>query len=320
MAKVTLLGAVAPVVWGTTYAVTTELLPPDRPMTAAVLRAVPAGLLLLLLAPARPRQWGRLLVLSLLNIGAFFPLLFVADYRLPGGLAAVVGAAQPFIVALAAWLFFRERTPARQLLWALVAVLGVAMTLASGTLTVDPIGILAASAGTASMALGITLTRAWGPTAGLTGLGSTAWQLLLGGLMISPLIPLLDHGPFVLTTGSLLGYAWLSLVGGALAYSLWFHAARTLPAASTSLLGPLSPVTAALLGWLILGEAFTLQQSLGFALALTAAILGQRRQARPPQRPRRRRDPGPAPTLTVGSHVRRYKHRPTPTAGGGRAW
>lgn len=159
------------------------------------------------------------------------------------------------------------------------------MTLASGTLTVDPLGIIAASAGTASMALGITLTRAWGPTAGLTGLGSTAWQLLLGGLMIIPLIPLLDHGPFILTSGALLGYAWLSLVGGALAYALWLHAARTLPAASTSLLGPLSPATAALLGWLLLGEAFTPQQTVGFMLALTAAVLGQRRRPHPPHGP-----------------------------------
>ncbi|GMA19653.1 DMT family transporter [Arsenicicoccus piscis] len=295
----TLLGAVAPVTWGTTYAVTTELLPPDRPMTAAALRAVPAGLILLLVAPEWPRQWDRIMVLSLLNIGAFFPLLFVAAYRLPGGLAAVVGAAQPFIVAVAAWSFFRERTPVRQLLWALVAVLGVAMTLAPGTQAVDPVGILAATAGTASMALGVTLTRAWGPTSGLTGLGSTAWQLLMGGLMILPLIPLFDDGQLVLSARAVLGYAWLSIVGGALAYALWFHAARSLPAASTSLLGPLSPVTAALLGWLLLGETLTLQQTVGFVLALAAAVLGQRRSGQPVRR-RRRRHSSPTSTLTAG--------------------
>ena len=38
-------------------------------------------------------------MLAALNIGVFFPLLFVAAYRLPGGLAAVVGAGQPFVVA-----------------------------------------------------------------------------------------------------------------------------------------------------------------------------------------------------------------------------
>ncbi|MFX0539964.1 EamA family transporter [Ornithinimicrobium sp. Y1847] len=272
---VTVLAAVAPIVWGTTYLVTTELLPPGHPMTAAVLRAVPAGLLLIALTRGRPRQWGRLVLLAVLNIGAFFPLLFVAAYRLPGGLAAVVGAGQPFIVALAAWWLLRQHTPRWQLVWAGVAVLGVLLTLTTGTLNVDPLGLLAAALGTTSMALGVTLTRAWGPTAGLSGLASTGWQLLLGGLLIAPLIPLLDRGPFVLTTGAVLGYAWLSVIGGALAYGLWFHAARTLPATSTALLGPLSPVTAAVLGWLVLGEALSPVQTLGFSLALVAVVLGQ---------------------------------------------
>ena len=41
--------ALAPLSWGTTYLVTSELLPPGRPLLAAVLRALPAGLLLLAL-------------------------------------------------------------------------------------------------------------------------------------------------------------------------------------------------------------------------------------------------------------------------------
>ena len=86
------LTALAPAIWGSTYLVTSEWLPPDRPFTAALLRVLPAGLLLLLItrhSPAAPDRW-RLLVLSALNIGVFQALLFVAAYRLPGGLAAVL--------------------------------------------------------------------------------------------------------------------------------------------------------------------------------------------------------------------------------------
>ena len=43
-----LLTALAPLIWGSTYLVTTEFLPPERPLTAAVLRVLPAGVLLLL--------------------------------------------------------------------------------------------------------------------------------------------------------------------------------------------------------------------------------------------------------------------------------
>ena len=100
-----LLTALAPAIWGSTYIVTTQLLPPDRPFTAALLRVLPAGLLLILAGRHLPRrgEWGRLLVLSALNIGVFQALLFVAAYRLPGGLAAVLGATQPLLVMGLAW-------------------------------------------------------------------------------------------------------------------------------------------------------------------------------------------------------------------------
>src|SRR5690606_35332559 len=83
--------AFAPMVWGTTYVVTTVLLPADHALWSGVLRALPAGLLLCALGRTLPRgHWcWRALVLGTLNIGAFFPLLFVAAYLLPGGIAAI---------------------------------------------------------------------------------------------------------------------------------------------------------------------------------------------------------------------------------------
>src|SRR6266699_3287341 len=122
-----LMTAVAPVLWGTTYLVTTQFLPPDRPLTAGLLRALPAGLLLLALTRTLPRGdwWWRAAVLGTLNIGAFFPLLFLAAYRLPGGVAAVLGGAQPLIVAALTMGALRERVPIRQIAAAFVALAGV---------------------------------------------------------------------------------------------------------------------------------------------------------------------------------------------------
>ncbi len=74
--------ALVPAIWGTTYLVTTELLPPERPLLAAVLRALPAGLLLVLLTCRLPQGvwWWKAMLLGALNIGGFFALLFVAAY------------------------------------------------------------------------------------------------------------------------------------------------------------------------------------------------------------------------------------------------
>jgi len=44
----------APVIWGTTYLTTTQLLPAGRPLLAVVLRAVPAGLVLIAISRRLP--------------------------------------------------------------------------------------------------------------------------------------------------------------------------------------------------------------------------------------------------------------------------
>jgi probable blue pigment (indigoidine) exporter len=43
------------------------------------------------------------MALGALNIGIFQALLFIAAYRLPGGLAAVLGAIQPLLIMVLAW-------------------------------------------------------------------------------------------------------------------------------------------------------------------------------------------------------------------------
>src|SRR5688572_19122722 len=127
--------AIAPVLWGTTFLVTTEVLPAGRPLLAAAFRALPAGLLVLgalaLFAGRRalPRGqwWWRAPILGVLNIGVFFALLFVAAYRLPGGIAAVLGAVGPFVVAALAFLILREAPARRTLIAAVVGIGGVAL-------------------------------------------------------------------------------------------------------------------------------------------------------------------------------------------------
>ena len=86
-----IITAFVPMVWGSTYLITSEFLPPNRPFTAALIRVLPAGLLLLLITREFPRknELGRIILLGTLNIGLFQAMLFVSAYRLPGGLAAI---------------------------------------------------------------------------------------------------------------------------------------------------------------------------------------------------------------------------------------
>ena len=208
--------ALAPVVWGTTYIVTTEFLPPGHPMFAGLLRALPAGLIALAATRTLPRGawWGKAAVLGGLNIGLFLPLLFTAAERLPGGVAATMSAAQPLLVALLAVAVLGERLSARRLAWGAVGVVGVGLVVIGPDAALDTTGIAAGLAGTAVMALGVTLTKRWGRPEGVGPLTFTAWQLTAGGLFLTPLTFLAEGAPPAIDGRAVLGYLWLGLVGG----------------------------------------------------------------------------------------------------------
>lgn len=271
-----LLTAVAPCIWGSTYIVATELLPAGRPLTAAALRVLPVGLLLIAMTRSTPtgRWWWRLMLLGILNIGVFQALLFVAAYRLPGGVAATVGAVQPLVVVLLSGLMLKARHSSLTWLCAICGLAGVALLVLGPAAKLDALGISAALAGAVVMALGTVLTKRWQPPLSL--LSFTGWQLAFGGAFLLPLATGLEERIHHLTLNHVVGYAYLGLVGSGLTYALWFRGTGRLPAATVSLLLLLSPLVATLLGYLCLRQDLTAVQGLGATLVLGSVWLGQR--------------------------------------------
>jgi len=213
--------ALAPAIWGTTYAVTTELLPPDRPLLAAVVRALPAGLLLVALTRRLPQGiwWLRALVLGFLNIGAFFALLFIAAYQLPGGVAATILGMQPLLVAGLASGLLGERLPLRTTIAAAAGVGGVSLPVLRADARLDGPGGAAAVGGAVVMATGVVLSKRWSSSAPL--LATTGWQLVAGGLLLLPAALLVEGAPpATLSSANVAGYGYLAIIGAALAYPL----------------------------------------------------------------------------------------------------
>ncbi|MEU7023352.1 EamA family transporter [Streptomyces sp. NPDC046203] len=271
------LTALAPISWGSTYFVTTEFLPADRPLFTGLMRALPAGLLLLALTRKLPRGawWGKALVLGALNIGAFFPLLFLAAYRLPGGVAAVVGSVGPlFVVGLAA-LLLGDKPTLKSLLAAIGAAFGVSLVVLKAGAAFDTVGVLAGLLSALSMSAGTVFTKRWGRPEGVGALTLTGWQLTAGGLLIAPLAFLIEGAPPALTGTHLAGYAYLAFGNTAISYFLWFRGIGRLSASSVTLLGPLSPITAAVIGWAALGQALGPVQIAGMLIAFGATLVGQ---------------------------------------------
>lgn len=270
------LTALAPMSWGTTYAVTTELLPPGHPLFAGLMRALPAGLLALAITRVLPRGdwWWKVAVLGVLNIGALFPLLFLAAERLPGGVAATLGAAQPLLVAGLAVVVLHDRPTVWRLAWGALGVVGVGFVVLGPQARLDAVGVLAGLGGTAAMACGVVLTKRWGRPAGVGPLTLAGWQLAVGGVLLLPLTLAIEGLPPQVDAGAVGGYLWLGSMGGLIAYTLWFRGIGRLPVGASAPLVLLSPLVAAVVG-IGLGESLSPLQSLGFVLALAALLAAQ---------------------------------------------
>ncbi|TKB51608.1 hypothetical protein FCL40_03365 [Ferrimonas sediminicola] len=102
-------------------------------------------------------------------------------------------------------------------------------------------------------------------------LSFTGWQLTFGGLFLAPIALFCEGLPQSLTTTHLLGYGYLSLVGTALCYLLWFRGIEKLPVITTSFLGFLTSLSACLLGFFVLNQALSKMQLVG-GLAIVSAI------------------------------------------------
>jgi probable blue pigment (indigoidine) exporter len=269
------LAALAPIAWGSGYYVTETFPPPDRPLFGATVRALPFGLMLLALRPRLPQGiwWWRALVLGTLNIGAFFVLIFIAAYRLPGGTAATLTATAPIMVMLIAWGLIRERPRRASLAGAAVGVAGVALLVLRADFAVDPVGVAASFGAVAMSSVGFVLVKRWKPPVDL--LTFTAWQLVAGGLVLLPIALLVEGAPPPLDVRAIGGFLYLGLFGTVLAYVVWFRGLRRLPASAVSLVGLLNPVSGTVIGVVLAGERFGAVQALGLLMVIGGILAGQ---------------------------------------------
>lgn len=271
-----LLTAVAPLAWGTTYIVTENFLPPDRPLFAACVRALPVGLVLLAWRRQLPPAGFRLkaVVLGLCNIGLFFPLIFLAAYHLPGGLAATLQATSPLAVMAIAWPLIGERPQALRVGAAVVGIGGVALLVLRSPGAIDGLGLIGAFGSVLVSALGFVLVKRWpAPTDMLT---LVSWQLVVGGLALLPVALLVEGAPPAVDGPAVLGFAWIAIAGTGLAYFCWFRGLSRMPAGAASLVGLLNPVVGTLLGVAFASEVFGWTQAIGMGLVLGGVVAGQR--------------------------------------------
>jgi probable blue pigment (indigoidine) exporter len=264
-----LIAVLAPIFWGSTYSAVALFLADLSPYWMAVWRALPAGLLMLLISRrGLPLSVPRMLAVSFFNIATFFLLLFVAAYRLPGAVAGTLGATLPLVLMLLQWLTEGKRPQLKMLMLALLGLAGVGLLLNPST-DIDWVGAGAMLAATVFVAQSTLWMKRW-EAKDIFGL--TAWQLVIGGVMLIPFAWLLAGPPLAISLQAVPGLIWVIVLNTAVGYWAYIRSITVLGPNRQSIIMFLNPLTAVTLGVLWVNETLQPMQWVGIGLILASLV------------------------------------------------
>jgi drug/metabolite transporter (DMT)-like permease len=285
------------VLWGGTFFFTGVILRELPPLTVLMLRVGLAALVLLpvlwlsgLRLPRKATIWGPFFFMGLLNSALPFFLLIWSQTEIPTGLAAILNAATPLATVIVAHFFTSdERMTGNRFAGVLVGLVGVAVMVgpaAFGGFSANLVAQLAALGAPVSYAFASVYGRRF-RRLGVPPLVIATGQLIAASVITAPVVIAIDR-PWLLPAPGLV--TWLAVIALAalstsLAFVIYFRLLATAGATNLVLVTFLIPVTAILLGVLVLGEQLELKHIAGMALiglglaAIDGRLLGLFRRA-----------------------------------------
>jgi drug/metabolite transporter (DMT)-like permease len=266
------------VVWGASFffnGVAVRDLPSFTLVWVRVAVAAAALLVVLrLLGQRMPREghvWAAFFGMGLLNNVLPFVLIVWGQHRIASGLASILNATTPLFTVLVAHLLTAdEKVTSLKAAGVVVGFAGAAVMIGPDALSGVKTSVLAQFACLAA-ALSYAFAGIFGrrfQRMGLAPLATAAGQVCASTLMLLPIMLLADRPwelavPHASTWGAVLG---LGLASTALAYVLYFRILAAAGVTNLLLVTFLIPVSAILLGALVLGETLLPRHFLGMAL------------------------------------------------------
>ena len=270
--------------WGSCYVAISIGLQDAPILWLAALRALFAAVILLVVAGVRraPRPRGRrvwllIAIMGITNVALAYGAMFGGLIGMSTGAASVLANAQPLLILLPAWLFFREAPSIPTLAAMLVGVVGL-------RLLVIPAGF-----GTGAL---LALTASVAVTAGTLiarvidaePLTVAAWQLAIGGIILAVVALLVEGLPRIDWTPRLvLALLWMSVLGTAATNVAWIVEARAARLDQLTTWTLLVPIFGVILSIAVLREGQSVWAWIGTAVVVAAMVmlvLASRRSAR----------------------------------------
>jgi probable blue pigment (indigoidine) exporter len=168
-----------------------------------------------------------------------------------------------------------SRIRAIQIVAGILGTAGVALLVLQSDARLDGVGLIAMAGAAIMFSVATVLTKRWGRPEGMTTIGVTGWIFLFAGLTLLPATLLIEGLPDHLTARNIAGLVYLVLISGIVAYAVWFSGLERLSASAVTFLTLLNPVTAAVLGWVVLDQRLNHWQLLGAVIVLVSVVMGQ---------------------------------------------
>jgi drug/metabolite transporter (DMT)-like permease len=218
--------------------------------------------------------WRPFFLVALFNNVLPFSLIVTGQIYIPSGLAAILNATTPLFTVAVMAVAGEEKLILRRVLGVIVGLVGVAilrgseLDLASG----QGLGVLLCLA--AALSYGISALIARRALSEQPPLATATFQLMASSLMMLVVASIFERPwqlpmPGAATWFAVLGLAALST---ALAYIVFFRILQRSGATNVMLVTLLVPVTAILLGSLVLGERISPREIAG-AVVIGSALL-----------------------------------------------
>lgn len=277
------------VLWGSSFFFVGLVVSALPPLTIVLVRVGFAAVTLWIIiaalrvpCPKSSKAWLALFGMGMLNNVIPFSLIVWGQTQIPSGLASIFNATTPlFTVVIAGLLLSDERLTSAKLIGALVGLIGTAYMIGPSALSglgSDALAQLAIIGSSISYGFASVFGRRF-KSMGLSPIATAAGQVTASTVILVPLVLLIDH-PFQLPMPGL--EIWASLLAlavfsTALAYILYFKILSVAGATNLTLVTFLIPISAILLGYVVLGERLELSHYIGMAIiGLSLSIIDGR--------------------------------------------
>lgn len=236
--------------------------------------AVPAALFLLVIRPGWPSwpDFARLAVGGVVFVALYTTLLNMGETTVSAGAASFIINVSPIITAGLAMVVLGERFSGRAWAGTALSFFGIgliALGEGSGTRLDTGALLILGSAICASVST-IVQKPLFARHKPLT---VSAWNMVLGALVLSPALPSAAREFTFASTEAVVAVIYLGIVPSLIAYGSWSIALSRLPASRASNFMYCVPPVATLLGFVWLGEVPTLLGVVGGVMALAGVAL-----------------------------------------------